>query len=117
MLTYLSVIVCLIISGKTTQRILVKTPKSKEIAPDHVFQVRFATILEQIKGLFNAQYAITNILSLHIPFVFRSMRHLPQTYIESKFNKLVQGRGKQNQNETKRSARLMKTENMKSKHV
>merc|ERR1712156_846509 len=25
--------------GKVTQRILVKTPKSKEIAPDHVFQV------------------------------------------------------------------------------
>ena len=27
------------LSGKVTQRILVKTPKSKEIAPDHVFQV------------------------------------------------------------------------------
>jgi len=37
--------------GKVTQRILVKTPKSKEIAPDHVFQVneQFTSNLHRVK--------------------------------------------------------------------
>lgn len=37
--------------GKTTQRILVKTPKTKEIGPDHVFQVNeaFTSNLHRVK--------------------------------------------------------------------
>ena len=34
---------CLFFKGKQTQRILVKTPKSKEIQPEHVFQVYYTS--------------------------------------------------------------------------
>ena len=33
----------LLFEGKQTQRILVKTPKSKEIQPEHVFQVYYTS--------------------------------------------------------------------------
>ena len=33
----------LFFKGKQTQRILVKTPKSKEIQPEHVFQVYYTS--------------------------------------------------------------------------